>query len=110
MEIIESRKEGILILSVTGRLDSSTSQDFEDKLIGQIKGGQGRIILDFDRLEYISSAGLRVLLKATREIKNAKGTLVLCAIKDYIQEVFDLSGFASVFPIAQSCDGALQKF
>jgi anti-sigma B factor antagonist len=110
MEIIESRQGDILILSIAGRLDSSTSQDFEDKLIGQIKGGQGRIVLDFDRLEYISSAGLRVLLKATRELKNAKGTLVLCAIKDYIQEVFELSGFASVFPIAPNLDGAMQKF
>ncbi len=106
MDIRESTCEGILILSIAGRLDSATSPVFEESLIGNIKAGKTRLVLDFGPLEYISSAGLRVLLKATRELKPTGGTMVICSVRDYIQEVFDLSGFSSVFTMTNTLEDA----
>ena len=69
MQVNESKNGDIVVLSVSGRLDSNTSLDFEEKVIASIKSGERKVVLDFGTLEYISSAGLRVLLKATREAK-----------------------------------------
>jgi anti-sigma B factor antagonist len=107
MEIQESTQDGVLILSIAGRLDSATSPNFEESLLGSIKSGTTRLVLDFGPLEYISSAGLRVLLKATRELKSTDGVMVICSVRDYIQEVFDLSGFSSVFTMTGSLEDAL---
>ncbi|WP_029898506.1 STAS domain-containing protein [Desulfohalovibrio reitneri] len=110
MQVNESTQGDVAVLAVSGRLDSNTAPEFEKQLMGMIKDGKTRIVLDFGPLEYISSAGLRVLLKATRELKNSDGKLVICSVKDYIQEVFDLSGFSSVFPMATDTEAAMEKF
>ncbi|WP_320169091.1 STAS domain-containing protein [Maridesulfovibrio sp.] len=99
LEVGEIKNDGIITFELKGRLDSNTSNDFEERLLGSIQNGESRIILDFEDLEYISSAGLRVLLKAARELKGGDGKLMLCELKDYIREVFDLSGFVSFLPI-----------
>lgn len=110
MELNENRQGDVVILSLSGRLDSNTADGFEEKLLGKIRGGEKLIVLDFSDLEYISSAGLRVLLKAARELKQTDGKMHLCELKDYIQEVFDLSGFVSFLPIYGSVDESVQAF
>ena len=104
LEVGENKNDGILVYELKGRLDSNTSNDFEERLIGSIQNGENKIVLDFGNLEYISSAGLRVLLKAARELKGGDGKLMLCSLKDYIREVFDLSGFVSFLPIYATKD------
>ncbi|MCU0587131.1 MAG: STAS domain-containing protein [Syntrophobacteraceae bacterium] len=99
MEVMEKRMEGIVVLSVRGRIDSNTSDEFEKMLLSRVQAGENRLILDFQELDYISSAGLRVLLKATKELKKTSGQMCLCSIRDYIQEVLDMSGFSSFLPI-----------
>ena len=75
MEVTEKRQNGISILGLLGRLDSNTSLEFEKRLFEVIEDGHRSVIVDFDGLDYISSAGLRVLLKATKELK---GILAAC--------------------------------
>lgn len=104
LEVGEIKNDGIITFELKGRLDSNTSNDFEERLLSSIQNGESKIILDFGNLEYISSAGLRVLLKAARELKGGDGKLLLCALKDYIREVFDLSGFVSFLPIYATKD------
>ena len=99
MDVTEERTEGIVVLSLRGRLDSNTSDDFEKILLAKVHEGETRLVLDFKELDYISSAGLRVLLKATKELKTTSGQICLCSIRDYIREVFDMSGFSSFLPI-----------
>jgi anti-sigma B factor antagonist len=107
---IEDRKEsGRLVIRVAGRLDSATAPRFEERLMSAIHGGEIRIAVNFESLEYISSAGLRVLLKAAREIKTEGGGLALCCMRDYIREVFDLSGFVSIIPVLATEGEALDK-
>ncbi len=103
MQIHEKKENDMFILQPVGRLDSNTSQQFEDILFKAIQGDQN-IIVDFERLDYISSAGLRVILKATREKKLGSGNIILCSMKDYVKEVFEIAGFDTIFTIVQSLD------
>jgi anti-sigma B factor antagonist len=110
MEVTEKRQNGVIILVPKGRLDSTTSDEFEKKLLGLVTAGETNLILDFKDLDYISSAGLRVLLKAAKELKRKNGRLVFCAVKDYIKEIFELSGFVTFFPIHSTLEESLQTF
>ena len=110
MEVIEKRQDDISIMRLLGRLDSNTSPEFEQKLFAVIEDGERSIVVDFEELDYISSAGLRVLLKAAKELKRSQGKIVLCSMKDYIKEVFEIAGFVSLFPIVPSVGDAMKKF
>ena len=100
MEIIEEIQSGINIFKLNGRLDSNTSQGFEKKIFQAIDDGSKSVIIDFKDLDYISSAGLRVIFKATKALKREEGQ----------KEVFEITGFDSFLPIVGSMDDALQSF
>jgi anti-sigma B factor antagonist len=87
MEIIEEVQNGINIFKLNGRLDSNTSQGFEKKVFQAISDGSKNMIVDFKDLDYISSAGLRVILKATKALKREDGQIMLCSMQDYVKEV-----------------------
>jgi anti-sigma B factor antagonist len=110
MEIIEENQSGINIYKLSGRLDSNTSQSFEKKIFQAIDDGSKSMIIDFKNLDYISSAGLRVILKATKALKREDGKMMLCDMQDYVKEVFEIAGFDSFLPIVSTMDDALQRF
>jgi anti-sigma B factor antagonist len=110
MEIIEEHQSGINIFKLNGRLDSNTSQGFEKKIFQAIDDGSKNMIIDFKNLEYISSAGLRVILKATKALKREEGKMMLCDMQDYVKEVFEIAGFDSFLPIVGTMNDALQAF
>jgi len=99
MQIHETQKGNSVVVSVEGRLDSSNSGDLEKRLLDLLDKGKYDMIVDFSRLDYISSAGLRVLLMAAKRTKAAGGQVALAALNDNVREVFDISGFTSLFPI-----------
>ncbi|MEJ2102217.1 MAG: STAS domain-containing protein [Desulfobacterales bacterium] len=68
------------------------------------------MIIDFKNLDYISSAGLRVILKAAKALKREDGKIMLCDMQDYVKEVFEIAGFDSFLPIVSKMDDALQAF
>lgn len=107
MEITEEKKEAVSVFKLNGRLDSNTSQGFEEKIFDAISNGAKKIVLDFHDLDYISSAGLRVILKATKALDHEDGKLMLCAMQDYVKEVFEIAGFDSFLPIVGTMDDAL---
>ncbi|MDD4617315.1 MAG: STAS domain-containing protein, partial [Alphaproteobacteria bacterium] len=92
MEIKEIRKESIMILEVVGRLDASTSPALEQKFLSLLEKGNNDLVVDFSQLQYISSAGLRILLLAAKRTSASGGRLALCALTDSIREVFEISG------------------
>jgi anti-sigma B factor antagonist len=106
MEIKKKRKNGIMVISVTGRLDAVSSPEFENELTGLMAGGERLLVLDFGELDYISSAGLRTILAATKKLKESQGKLTLAALKSVVKEVFEISGFSSIIPIFDSVDSA----
>jgi anti-sigma B factor antagonist len=110
VEIIEENQGGINIYKINGQLNSNTSQGLEDKLIRAIDGGSKSMIIDFKNLDYISSAGLRVILKAIKALKREDGKIMLCDMQDYVKEVFEISGLDSLMPIFGSMGDALDAF
>lgn len=108
MDIIETRNGDTLVLDVAGRLDTDTSGAFEKELIGRIEGGETDLVLDFARLDFVSSAGMRVLLMAAKRIRTARGRMVLCGLADEIRNVFQISGFTAVLTIVPSRSDALE--
>ena len=108
MEIAEAHVGKIVILRVKGRLDTTTSGAFEEKLMAFIDAGHQCVALDFAQLDYISSTGLRVLLSATKKLGNT-GKMVLYAMKDQIKKVFDIAGFSAIFTSFDSEEEALRS-
>jgi murein peptide amidase A len=110
MEIVEVRWAFALALELKGRLDITTSSMAQERLLALIEEGHVRLALDLSKLEYISSAGLRVLLVILKKIKSRNGKIVLFGAKDYIKGIFDIGGFSALFPMYASADEALNVF
>ena len=108
MDITETKHDQYSVFKLNGRLDSNTATGFEQKLFESIENGAKHLNQDFQDLDYISSAGLRVILKATKSLKNSDGKLVLCSMQDYVKEVFEISGFDSFLPIEPTLDDAVK--
>jgi anti-sigma B factor antagonist len=109
MEIFEDKRDHVHIFSLSGRLDSSTSPTLEENINQVLENGPNNIILNFEDLDYISSAGLRVILKTTKDLKVKKGKLLLCSMQDYVREVFEIAGFDTFLPISANLDDALKQ-
>jgi anti-anti-sigma factor len=109
MDITEEKRGEVMLLGIKGRLDTSTAGRLEEKLLASIDGGERRLTLDCSQLDYISSAGLRVLLLAVKKMKGVDGKIILCGLKDQIKEVFDIAGFSSLFPSFATQEEALRN-
>ncbi len=107
IEVVEERNDGVLVLLPVGRLDSGNARSFESVVMQRISDGEQRVIVDFGRLDFISSSGLRVLLLAAKALKADAGKLILCGMRTHIEEVFRISGFDRIIPIEASREAAL---
>ena len=85
------------VLTLEGRLDTVTAPEMESVVV-EILPGLTELILDFEKLEYISSAGLRVLLSAQKAM-NRQGKMKLCHVNETIMEIFEVTGFSDVLTI-----------
>lgn len=95
---IEKKAEGKnLMMTLTGRLDTTTAPDLEKEVKESIEGVES-LDFDFKSLEYISSAGLRVLLSA-QKIMNKQGSMVIKNASDEVKEIFEVTGFADILTI-----------
>ena len=99
MQIDETRQAGAVVVAPLGRIDSTTSPALDAHLLGLARAGEHRVVLDFSRVEYISSAGLRVMLTLAKRTKEAKGKLALAALGDSVRQVFALAGFLPLFSV-----------
>ena len=97
MEIIKNKNGASFDVSLVGRLDTTTAPALESVVTGEL-GGISELIFDFEKLEYISSAGLRVLLAAQKTM-NKQGRMVICNVNSDIMEVFDITGFSDILTI-----------
>ena len=109
IEVAEEREEGALVLLPVGRLDSANARAFEAIVMERVGAGEQRLVVDFSRLDFISSSGMRVLLLAAKQLHARQGTLVLCSMQDHIHEVFRISGFDQIIPIRDSRQAALAE-
>ena len=106
MEISTRTSNDIHIVGISGSLDSTTSPEAQ-KALDTVLAGAKKVALDFSNLDYISSAGLRVLLGAAKRIKASGGTLRMFGLNQSVREVFEISGFASILSVYPSESEAL---
>jgi len=92
----------VTVLEVKGRIDSTTAPVLGEKLTVTLATPQRRLALDLRQLEYISSAGFRVLLLAAKRAEEAGSRFVLCSVSGKVRQLFDLGGFLDLFPISAS--------
>ncbi|MDD3050486.1 MAG: STAS domain-containing protein [Candidatus Cloacimonetes bacterium] len=109
MEIIKETKNNCLTVNLKGRLDSNTKDIFEKDVIPVFDNPPAKIVINFSELDYISSAGLRVLLISAKKAKAVKTDLVLCGMKEFIREIFDMAGFSNIFTIVPSLEDAVKS-
>lgn len=107
MEIKTQQNGNILIVAVEGRLDAVTAPNYETKIRSLIEEGHHQMVIDFARLEYISSAGLRGLLLTAKLLKAQNGQVCLANPDGNVKSVFDMSGFSALFKMADSLDAAM---
>lgn len=108
MSILQQTIDDILILKPTGRLDSANSLEFERVLVDILETGQAKLVFDLTDLDYISSAGLRVILLAGKKMRAIKGYLALFGLRAGVDEIFKMSGFHTIFNIYSEMNEAIQ--
>lgn len=105
---IATKEEGkVLVVALAGQLDTRASPQLEKALDEALGAGRAEILVDCARLDFVTSAGLRVLLMTGKRLSSAGGRLALSSLNPSVREVFDISGFASLFPIHPTREGAL---
>lgn len=105
MKIEKKQNGNETTLILTGRLDTVTAPQLETQIDAELSDTE-KLILDFQELEYLSSAGLRILLKTHKSFtKRGSGELVICHVNETIQEVFELTGFLDVLNIESDRSG-----
>lgn len=98
MTINKQLDNKVLTVSLQGRLDTSTSPELDRELQASLDDVQ-KLIMDFQALEYVSSAGLRVLLSAQKRMSRQHGEMVVRNVNETINEVFELTGFIDILNI-----------
>ncbi len=109
MRIDVKKDQNLLIVSVEGRMDTVSAPEFQQRMEELLdREGQG-ILMDFERLEYVSSAGLRSILIAAKKAKSLGGQVSCCSLQDMVKKVFDVSGFTGMLPVYDSLEDALNR-
>ena len=113
MDLTQKRYADTVVLSPVGRIDHSTSEGFKAALepyMARCAVGLDRVLLDFVRVEYISSVGLRVLMLASKQAKTQGGSLGVATLQPAVKEIFDISRFTMVLDVFPSVREGLARF
>ncbi|HSV49179.1 MAG TPA: STAS domain-containing protein [Candidatus Acidoferrales bacterium] len=95
------------IVVVLRRFDAYTASQVETELTKLVAEGAKKIVCDFGQTEYLASAGLRVLITASKSLARVGGKIVLCCVKPYVMEVFEISGLNRIFKMYPTVDEAV---
>jgi stage II sporulation protein AA (anti-sigma F factor antagonist) len=109
MQIGEEKAAGALVIAPVGRVDSVSSGELERHVVARLDAGERRVVIDMAGVEYISSAGLRVLLVAAKRLKPPAGALVLCGLGPGVRTVLELAGFMPLFAVEPARAQALAR-
>lgn len=101
-----SRKNNISTITIGGSLDAKTAPGLNSKLQEEINKGATTIIIDMNKLDYIASAGLGVLINCNEELNKIKGNLKLCRVNEKVKKIFKLLGFLNLFNIYPTLEAA----
>jgi len=109
MELMKRKEKNVTVIQVKGRLDAGSSPELEKEIDGLVAAGEKILLLDLAELNYISSAGLRVILVGAKKLKTKGGSLSVSSLVSVVKEVFDISGFSTILPIFGSAAEGLER-
>ncbi len=109
MDISMYEKEGFKVIAPLGRIDSMTSIDLGDWVEQNVNPPTCNVILDCSEVEYVSSAGLRVILNVMKLMKKHEYVFSICKPQEHVRELLDISGFASLIPVYRSLEDCISK-
>jgi anti-anti-sigma factor len=107
MDISQERDGDVVIVRLSGRLDSGAASAAEEQLSATLGSDTPRLAIDMSGLAYISSAGLRALLVVAKKVQQSKGKLALSGLGANVREVFDATGFNTIFAIEADAAAAV---
>lgn len=107
MDIAIVKRDGVTVIELPCNLDGTTSNEAQEKIM-PILVGECCVVLDLGQCDYISSAGLRVLLMMAKHLGASGGKLGLCGVSSEIRDIMDMTGFIGFFQIYDSVDGAVE--
>ena len=107
MEIEERTEGSAVVVSLNGRLDGVSGPDLEARIDAVVERGDVRLVLDCDQMDYVSSAGLRVLLIGARKCQQGGGKMAIAALKPECRSVMEMSGFLSIIECHETSEAAL---
>ena len=110
MNITVSDVDDVKVLLFEGKLDTKSSPDAQTMLAELVERGARKLIVNFENLAYISSSGLRMLLTTARQLKGCGGEIRICGLNEDVQEIFEISGFNTIFAITETAQEALEDF
>ena len=108
VELTEDQRGSILILKINGRLDAITSPPAEKKILETINRGERNILLNFEGVDYLSSAGMRTLLVINKKLATLNGKLIISSITPYVMDVLKMSGFDHVLQLVKDDEEGLK--
>ena len=100
MILSESAAGPVTVLEVSGRIDSANAPKLHERAGALLSAGSAPLLLDLEKVEYISSAGFRVMLLLARQAGDARRRFILCGLTPKLHRLFDLGGFLDLLPIA----------
>ena len=111
MDSVFAEKRGnVSIIHLNGRFDASSSAHIHDKIMTEIENEDGaNLILNFEKVDYISSAGLRIAIYVSKHIKKISGNLVICSLNENIKKIFEISGLYRLFKVTSNLEDALKQ-
>jgi anti-anti-sigma factor len=101
-------QDGVLVVQPGKRLDTTTSPEVDRELSARLAEGVGRVVFDFQHTDYLSSAGLRVMMKAAKATRKSGGGLCLCGANTHVKQVVELCGMESLFYMAPNLEKAVK--
>ena len=110
MNISKTQQGSVTIIQVSGSLDALTAPKLTEFLTSEIGAGNIKLVADLTGLEYSSSAGLRVILNATKESRQRSGDMRLASVQPNVQKILEMSGFTSILKFYPNVDDAVKSF
>ena len=107
LEVNSNEVNDIVIFNLLGNLDTNTAPDAESKINKWLENGAKKMIINLEKTNYVSSAGLRIFLGTAKKITASGGVLKLCTANDVVQEILDISGFSTILDVKKTEEEAL---
>ena len=110
MDFETTKIDAVTLVAMEGNLDTNTSVDAQSHINALIDEGATKLLTDFTKVDFVSSAGLRVLLATAKKLGGIGGSLRICGLNEAVNEVFEISGFSTILEVFPTRDNALQGF